>query len=680
MNVRIESIHNDASPANYISFLQTHQVSKGRSDADSIHSVSSVRSVMSGMSALWSNIGLSNSSKSEKAKVALENDLKYIYGAFTKLPSLRLTPDHRTPLIKGYEQFPFDTAVPLFAFKNLQQLEIIDLDFRNVYGWDRLAEQLRLLTIKRGKVDDPIDLLTNIVLDDAERRRRRSNRSLYDAPSTPSWSVPSTPRADYARSQLDSGSPRNVTPGTSPVAQPRTEDFGLETTPTKSKATREVGHDGASPRRPIPTRPGSSYRHCRTYSMKGKRSGSGSSTDNLLSSSRTDGTSMNTNQNVLPSSKWQRLVYLSLSDNGLTHLPERSLTPLMPTLRSFNLSSNCFVEVPDSLTKLARLVSLDLSNCLISSLQSLAKYPLHSLTTLKLKSNRLQSLAGIEHLKSLENLHIQGNDITDPDEVARLTQLPNFRRLWIKHNPLTRSFADYRIRIMNHFRRTPGYVEDIVVDDQSPSYIERKQLIERVIEPEHSRASFTEARRADEGTQAFIVIKQNQQDLVCMIDGSDKKSLTVPLERQDDLTTSARHKKGSRRRIVDFSTSDTLQVTVVDNEDTPDTPSFAIIAPTSLTEQKQVSETDAILMSASPETVLPQYEAPRLPDGILDDDYKNKVEQLRLRFGNNWLSALRDQHWQSDHDLPAQTHIHQPPVLHHYHTMPAVVNVGGSLS
>lgn len=673
MNVRIESIHNDTSQTNYISFLQTHKASRGRSDTDSIHSVSSVRSVMSGMSALWSNMGLSNTSKSEKAKLALENDLKYIYGAFTKLPSLRLTPDHRTPLIKGYEQFPFDTAVPLFAFKNVQQLEIIDLDFRNFYGWDRLADQLCLLTIKRGKVDDLTELLTNIVLDDAEKRRRRSNRSQNDAPSTPSWSVPSTPRADYARSQSDSGSPQSVTPGTSPLTQARKDDFVVETTPIRSKPARELGADATSPKRPTPSRPASSYRHVRTYSTRAKRSGSGGSSDNLLASGRNDGTSSNTTQNILPSSKWQRLVYLSLADNGLTHLPERSLTPLMTTLRSFNLSSNCFTEIPDSLSKLSRLVSLDLSNCLIGSLQSLAKYPLHSLIILKLKSNRLQSLAGIEHLKALENLHIQDNNITDPDEAARLTQLPGFRKLWIKQNPMTKSFADYRVRIMNHFRRVPGFVDDILVDDQLPSYTERKQLIERVTEPERPQVSTVEA------TEEATNVVQTPPDPAGKVGELDKKLSIVPVERQDSAN-SMRRKKGPRRRIVDLSANDSLQVTAIENEDTPDTPSFAIITPTPYSEQKQLSETNALLMSASPEINIFQDEHSQALGDLSDDDYRRNIEQLRLKFGNNWLSALGEQHWQSEQDLPSQTITHRPPLLHHYHTTPAIVNVGGSLS
>ena len=88
MSVRIENIHSEASPSNYVSFLNQTQRPKGRSDRDSIHSVSSVRSVMSSMSSFWSTFGLGsgNSSKSEKAKAAAEADLKYLYSAFTKIP------------------------------------------------------------------------------------------------------------------------------------------------------------------------------------------------------------------------------------------------------------------------------------------------------------------------------------------------------------------------------------------------------------------------------------------------------------------------------------------------------------------------------------------------------------------------------------------------------------------
>jgi len=676
MNVRIESIHNES--ANYISFLQTYKRPEGRSDGDSIHSVSSVRSVMSGMSALWSGMGLaSTSSKSEKAKLALENDMKYIYGAFTKLPSLRLTPDHRTPLIKGYEQFPFDTAVPLFAFKNLQQLEIIDLDFRSFHGWDRLADQLRLLTIKRGKLDDPIDLLERIVLDDAEKRRRRSNRAQGN--STPSWSVPSTPQAEYARSHSDPGSPQHVTPATSPVTKLHRDEYAVESSPMRSK-TRSHTFEGTSPKRPTPGRPVSSYRHVRTYSSKVKRSGSGSSnsSDTATTPARNEAAA-SANFNVLPASKWQKLVYLSLADNGLHVLPERSLQPLVPSLRSFNLSSNLFSEIPESLCKLSRLVSLDLSNCMIDSLQTLATHPLPAITTLKLKLNRLTNLIGIERLPSLENLDISSNKLSDPDEAARLAQIPNLRRIWIRHNPLTKRFPDYRIRIMNHFRKVPGYTEDIIIDDRPATYAERKQLIERAIEIERSIPTFSTPAE-----QNVVLLQEPTKRSQPALNTSNKLAV-VTLQREP--STASMRRKGTRRRIIDLSTVDAKSPTRATE---PDNPYFADIPTATQIPSSHLEPVSAAESKPSLPELFP------LPTPITDDDmaktltnnsptgdeYRRNVEELRLKFGTTWLTALGEQHthahWRSDNDLPSLSQTHHPPQLHHYHSTPPVFNIGAS--
>ena len=133
-----------------------------------------------------------------------------------------------------------------------------------------------------------------------------------------------------------------------------------------------------SPKRPSPARPNSSYRHVRSYSSKAKRSGSGSSnsSDYSMKPYRSESASNLLSMNVLPASKWQRLKYLSLVDNSLTGLSAKSLGPVVSSLRSFNLSSNLFAEIPDSLASLTRLTSLDLSNCMIESLQSLSRVAL----------------------------------------------------------------------------------------------------------------------------------------------------------------------------------------------------------------------------------------------------------------------------------------------------------------
>ncbi|KAK4929628.1 hypothetical protein LTR66_016153, partial [Elasticomyces elasticus] len=279
------------------------------------------------MSTLWSGFSLSSSaSKAEKAKAAVEADLKYMYAAFTKVPSLRLCPDRRLPLIQGFEQFPCDSAVPLFAFKNVRQLEISDLDFRCFHGWDRLAEQLTHLIVKRANVEDPTNLLVDIVLDDAEKRRRRSNPRAATAYSTSSWSMPSTPQTEYARSDADQTSPLQTTPSTSPPSDAslsRREAEAILVNPAKTSRNSI----GASPRRPGTGRNTSSYRHVRTYSTKTKRNGSGYwglTEQDLLKK--------------LPEGKWQNLVHLSLMNNAIATLPERCVEPLGASLRFLNLS------------------------------------------------------------------------------------------------------------------------------------------------------------------------------------------------------------------------------------------------------------------------------------------------------------------------------------------------------
>lgn len=676
MTVRMESIHSDTSPTNYISFLQARNPQKARGDTDSIHSVSSIRSVMSGMSQLWSNIGLSmSSSKSEKARLALENDLKYIYGAFTKLPALRLAPDHRASLIKGYEQFPFDTAVPLFAFKNLQQLEMIDLDFRSFHGWDRLADQLCFLVVKRGNVDDPLDLLENIVLDDADKRRRRSNRG-QAAPSTPSWSVPSTPQEEYARSHSDPGSPQHISPGTSPRIKARGEDATPQATPTRLKTRSHTFVEGSSPKRPTPIRPSSAYRHARSYSSRVNRSGSASShsSDALATPGRNDG---NTNSHTLPTVKWQRLVYLALTDNGLTALPARSLQPVATTLKYLSLASNLFTEIPDSIAKLTRLVSLDLSNCMIDTLQTLTTCPLPAITTLKLRSNRLQSLAGIERLPSLENLHVQDNKLSDPDEVARLTQSPNFKRLFVKHNPLTKKYPDYRVRILNHFRRVPGYSEDIILDDQPATYSERKNLIERAKEAEPISIPIIKP------SEPKVVVVQDTLSSGPVLEASQRLS-SVTMQRQESAASNTR-KKSMRKRVIEFSDNDP---TPVQDTKLPSGRKEDSATPTKVPAIRQIlSDKSTPLANSLSEPNLTVHHISERPtidilpqtDG---DDYRRNVEELRLKLGNTWLSALGEQHnqWQSDTHVPTLASTHPiPPQIHQYHTTQAIVGVGGSL-
>jgi hypothetical protein len=678
MNVRLENIHTDASPTNYVSFLSNVQRNKQKSsDRDSIHSVSSVRSVMSGMSSLWSSLrmGSNSAAKAEKQKAQLQEDLRYLYSAFTKIPCLRLAPDHKARLIAGYEEFPFDTAVPLFAFKNVTALEIYDIDFRQFYGWDRLAENLRSLTVKRAGVDDPADILINIVLDDMDKRRRRSAK----APASPSapWSAGSLvpKQAQVAGSDSPPLSPQATRKQST---SPRNMVSGRESTGRGSATQRQRS---TSPTRPPSSRHGSSHTYGRNSAPNFRRS-SGSSGSSVRSTTPRGSSSNLLSLGWFPSTKWRFLRHLSLADNALTHITASSLAPLANTLQSLDLSTNLFTEIPDSLASLTCLRALNLSNCMIEGLHSLGRNPLPAITTLNLRSNRLISLAGVDRLFSLERVDFRDNKLTDPTEVARLTGVPDLYEIYVQRNPFCKTHPAYRTTIFNLFRKTPGYSEDIVIDSTGPSASEKKQLVDRV--PEMPGVPVVKILPEDDNPPLAHTPPKVVKAVDAPTEAPDVPKRTVSLQRTKSGRTgqgSQKKKKGPKRRIVELSQSDSMHQSTQTNipglayDDMPAGETPKLLKPThdvtakesvrfdepqvgqlagdptkkmmpddravtdeTHTIQQQLPPIDTITTSKSPESP---------PDGFdaSNDLYKKKIEALRQDFGNTWLSALGDDSW-----------------------------------
>lgn len=682
MNVRLENLHADTTAANYVSFLSQSQRPKGRgSDSGSIHSVSSVRSVMSGMSSLWANFGLGAGgamARTEKQKAATETDLKYLYSAFTKIPCLRLAPDRRARLIEGYEEFPFDTAVPLLAFKNISALEISDIDIRQFYGWDKMAEQLRSLTVKRAGVDDPADLLISIVLDDMDKRRRRSSKAQMSPTST--WVAPSPkrsptiPHAELVHSNSAPGSP---------------DGRDLRDDDSRSISLIRSGSDGTkspkkgrprsnSPIRPPSSRTGSAHGHLRG-SHKVKRSGSSSSHSSISDNWHNPRNSSSNllSMGILPSSKWRFLKHLSLADNGLTSISASSLVPLANTLHSLDLSSNLFVQIPDCLASLTALRALNLSNCMIDSLHSLTRNPLPAISALNLRSNRLISIAGVERLYPLERLDLRDNKINDPTEIARLTGIPDLREIWVQGNPFTRTHSGYRVTIFNLFRKTPGYTEDIVIDTYSPGYTERRQLVERVAErpnvPVVRPPPPNYGLHTVEVNKPVIDYPQAREPSVL------RKERPLPSSTTSEIYTSSsrQRRRTPKRRIVDLSTSDTspskLQPAVrFSSEDSAASTGGSInygispdpsprTVPSYISSEPLISQTqsDAPRIDTSTVPRLPPIESLTYEPQILKaqsgqdpqdwsisgDLYRKKIEALRTEVGNGWLSVLSEEAW-----------------------------------
>lgn len=649
MNVRLENIHAEASPANYVSFLSQSQRSQGRSDRDSIHSVSSVRSVMSGMSNLWSGFGLGSSTsfaKTEKAKAQLLIDLKYLYSAFTKIPCLQLSPDRKARLIGGYEEFPFDTAVPLLAFKNVSALEICDVDFRQFYGWDKLAEQLRSLTVKRSNLDDPTDLFVNIVLDDMDKRRRRSSKAQLPWPASPSLRF-----SDVARGNSTPSSPMiDEKLGQSPK-----KNLDLQREPDIPASQRgKPGTKSASPSRPSTSK-----------QVKVKRSESGSSNSSTHSLGSFP-------MSIVPASKWRFLRHLSLADNSLTSITPTSLAPLSNNLLSLDLSSNLIVEIPEGLNVLTSLRALNLSNCMIESLHSLRRSPLPAITALNLRANRLVSIAGVERLLSLERLDLRDNRLQDPTELARLTGIPDIHEIWVLRNPFVKSHSNYRVQIFNLFRSTPGYTEDIMIDASAPGYGERRQLRDRVIEPEETpivqAISVEPALDLLALTQHTKTFNNGADDGA---DGSESQRPSPQMTQSEFAVGSGRRRKGPRRRIVDLARES---------------------SPINQQSQKDISQdiaspkpanvyTDDVSPRSKPTLLPPLQVRSDIPNpaglspldvsdkgrslvseiqslnlNVNGEAYRQKIESLKSEVGSNWLSVLSEEGWNQHHmkpDVPA---------------------------
>lgn len=709
MKVRLESLHDTSTATNYVSFLNPSQRTKSRgSDAGSIRSISSIRSVMSGMSSIFSAFGLGSTisaARNEKQKAAIQADLTQLYSAFTKLPCLKLAPDWQAKLVRGYEEFPFDSAVPLYVFKNLQYLEISGIDYRQFFGWDRLAEQLKSLTLHRASIEDPADILIDIVLDDMDKRRRRSGKMHITSPASAQTQVPQSRRpliasqsfgdpfpASYQSiSMPGSPEPRRGSLADILTGPPSNETITLTSQPERRRQSlgRIELHDSRldgpnRPRSSSPQRPHTS-RHATAnsrHNYKVKRSGSGSSQSSMSDSWHNPRHSASNliAPGFVPANKWRFLRHLSLADNSLTTVSAVSLMPLTETLWSLDLSTNLFTQVPDSLATLTALRALNLSHCMIDSLHSLLRNPLPAITALNLRANRLQSIVGVEKLPSLERLDLRDNRITDPTELARLTGIPHLREIWVEGNPFTRTHRDYRITIFNLFRETPGFTEDIIIDSTGPSYSERKYLKERVAVPVAvpvMKPAAPEIPAVDVSKPAII-----QETIALDQAALRKERLARPSPRAVESeinTSSTRRRRTPKRRIVDLATNDRAPtITMISNQiDPPEFNKDSLGSPAVTSPNYRVSQSPPTpISSIEPraesftKTAPKLSDVPRLEPSVLPDRpaqlakpqtspawndqeqwdmsgevYRRKIEALRGSVGSGYLTVLNEEAW-----------------------------------
>ncbi|KAK9469326.1 hypothetical protein V1512DRAFT_255997 [Lipomyces arxii] len=615
MSIRLETIQPVGSPSSYVSFLHdSYQRTLNRpSDVKSLQSVSSMRSTMSGMSAIFSIMSFSSK---EKIKATTDEDLKYLYSAFTKIPALRLSRDPKAKVIDGFEEFPFDRAVPLVTFKNLSSLDLVDVDIRAFFGWDTVSEKIRTLTIKRGQMDDPIELISDLVLDDMDRRRSRT----------------STPVPTYAVANED--------------ADKEVASTLLERKTSRSRARTnslsQVQSLSASPAR-VRSMSRSSTVHRRSNSM----SSTFSATSTL--------DAMPTGNASLTSSNWQFLKHLSLSDNGISCVSNESMIPLGNSLATLDLSHNLLISIPEALSFLSLMTSLNFSHNLVSSLHSLAHYPLPAITALNLRGNRLTSLAGLDRIVSLERLDLRDNKLTDPTELARLTGAPNLSEIWVLGNPFVKSHSSYRITIFNLFRNTPGYDQDILLDGNLPGILEQRQLDERV--EESVPLPVAKMSNANESVSEVTAVKSKEEDedLLPMIKGFSflKNSNTLTKPKRTPSPQRAPQKKDQTENLMAAPTAIRPPPAIKITNPTPRAKRrpgrrrvVELDSPDSGDDQMSTKTSGSAISSLkSPKSFSPPSMPP--PDehdwARQGEEYRKRVESLRNDFGSGWLSVLSEE-------------------------------------
>ncbi|KAJ7045439.1 leucine-rich protein [Mycena alexandri] len=164
LDVRIDS---PSRPMSYINLFPG-----GPADKAETLSLASFRSTLSAVSGL--SLGAGWWGRPEPP--SLDAELKYLFSSFTKLPALSITAPTRKLIAELAAEPPNENALPLDAFRNLQSLECTDIDPRALLGWDRLAEGLRSLKIKKSGLEDVSDIFVGAVLDDQARRAGSTSR------------------------------------------------------------------------------------------------------------------------------------------------------------------------------------------------------------------------------------------------------------------------------------------------------------------------------------------------------------------------------------------------------------------------------------------------------------------------------------------------------------------------
>lgn len=366
-------IPSTSRPSSYFAFISNNAAGSGtrRKDREDSMSISSLQTTMSALSIFGSNRNDNSAGgwwSTKKADISI--NVKYIYSALTRIPSLRIGPPP-LKLIQDFEDCPGESSVPLDVFKSVQILDFEDTDPRAFIGWDRLSIQLRSLSIKRSGIEDVTDIIVDAVIQDARRRkgeRVRHRRRKIHAPSA------------VEEEDDNSEEARNT---------------GIVLPSSKSNDTISISQ-----------LPSLSWHFLRHLSLA----------DNSL-----------TFLHPTCLSCLSSLTSLDLSSNLMNAVPP-SLN-LLPNLQSLNLTNNLIDSVMGIPQALPNIKALNLSHNRLESLCGLERLP--TLLRIDLRKNELYEAGEVGRLAILPGVmevYIAGNPLFEEVENARVEVFIEFAK------------------------------------------------------------------------------------------------------------------------------------------------------------------------------------------------------------------------------------------------------------
>ena len=168
--------------------------------------------------------------------------------------------------------------------------------------------------------------------------------------------------------------------------------------------------------------------------------------------------------------RFPNLQHLSLPKGSLLDFPSLPLT----SLTHIDLSHNLLESIPSALQAMHSLRSVNLSDNVITSVRS-APSVLGNVSTLNLARNRIECLIGLERVLGLERIDVRGNEITQWDEVGRLSVLPQVKEIWCGDNPFD-ELEEERWRVDLGVVFAIEGNKDTVFDDRPWSWSERRGI------------------------------------------------------------------------------------------------------------------------------------------------------------------------------------------------------------